>query len=235
MPATLGKNSSGRLLVSTWDAVGAVYMLENVQSGDPKKIKIKTIAKGLAEPLGLKVVGKDIYVLQKQELTKLVDNNGDDIIDEYQCFAKGWKASANFHEFAFGLAHKGDYLYAALATAIMPGGASARPQIVDRREQTVTVCQKDGGITVLTDEQAVNYNAAKFSEHFRKAGQAHKRTLGVDTTQLSDDGKRRHERGVILQAAMLSAAMNAKNQVLRLQPHQRNIPQMKPPENGGGK
>ena len=34
----------------------------------------------------------------------------------------------------------------------------------DRREQTVTVCQKDGGITVLTDEQAVNYNAAKFSE-----------------------------------------------------------------------
>jgi ethanolamine utilization protein EutA (predicted chaperonin) len=105
----------------------------------------------------------------------------------------------------------------------------------DRREQTVTVCQKDGGITVLTDEQAVSYNAAKFSEHFRKAGQAHKRTLGIDTEQLSDDGKRRHERGVILQAAMLSAAMNAKNQVLRLQPHQRNIPQMKPPENGGGK
>mgnify|MGYP000600223894 CR=1 FL=1 len=135
----------GRLLVSTWDAVGAVYMLENVQSGDPKKIKIKTIAKGLAEPLGLKVVGKDIYVLQKQELTKLVDNNGDDIIDEYQCFAKGWKASANFHEFAFGLAHKGDYLYAALATAIMPGGASARPQIVDRGK-VVQISLKDGSI-----------------------------------------------------------------------------------------
>ncbi|MCW5924955.1 MAG: DUF1080 domain-containing protein [Saprospiraceae bacterium] len=138
----------GRLLVSTWDAMGAVYVLENVQSGDPKKIKLKMIAKGLAEPLGLKVVGKDIFVLQKQELTKLIDHNGDDVIDEYQCFAKGWKASANFHEFAFGLAHKGDYLYAALATAILPGGASARPQIADRGK-VVQISLKDGSIEFI--------------------------------------------------------------------------------------
>lgn len=138
----------GRLLVSTWDAMGAVYALDNVQSGDPKKIKMQLIAKGLAEPLGLKVVGKDIFVLQKQELTKLVDNDGDGVIDEYQCFAKGWKASANFHEFAFGLAHKGDYLYAALATAILPGGASARPQIVDRGK-VVQISLKDGSIEFI--------------------------------------------------------------------------------------
>lgn len=138
----------GRLLVSTWDAAGAVYALENVESGDPKKIKIKRIAVGLAEPLGLKVVGNDIFVLQKQELTKLVDTDRDGIIDEYQCFAKGWKASANFHEFAFGLAHKGDYLYAALATAILPGGASARPQIVDRGK-VVQISLKDGSIEFI--------------------------------------------------------------------------------------
>lgn len=138
----------GRLLVSTWDALGAVYVLENVQSGDPKKIKVKMIAKGLAEPLGLKVVDGEIFVLQKQELTKLIDKNGDDVIDEYQCFAKGWKASANFHEFAFGLAHKGDYLYAALATAILPGGASARPQIVDRGK-VVQISLKDGSIEFI--------------------------------------------------------------------------------------
>lgn len=96
----------GRLVVSTWDASGAVYLLEGVDSGDPKKIKVKRIAQGLAEPLGVKVVDGVIYVLQKQELTKLVDKDGDDQIDEYQCFAKGWLASANFHEFAFGLAYK---------------------------------------------------------------------------------------------------------------------------------
>jgi len=138
----------GRLLVTTWDAIGAVYLLDGVQSGDPKKIKIKRIAQGLAEPLGIKVVDGEIYVLQKQELTKLVDNNGDDIIDEYQCFAKGWKASANFHEFAFGLVFKDDYFYATLAIAIMPGGASARPQIPDRGK-VIRISRKDGSIEFI--------------------------------------------------------------------------------------
>lgn len=138
----------GRLVVSTWDAMGAVYVLDNVASGDPKKITVKRIAQGLAEPLGLKVVDGVIYVLQKQELTKLVDVNGDDVIDEYQCFAKGWKASANFHEFAFGLAYKEGYFYAALATAIMPGGASARPQITDRG-RAIRINIKDGSVDFL--------------------------------------------------------------------------------------
>ncbi|MEZ4892170.1 MAG: family 16 glycoside hydrolase [Saprospiraceae bacterium] len=135
----------GRMVVSTWDPLGAVYVLDNVESGDPKKITVKRIAQGLAEPLGLKVVDGVIYVLQKQELTKLIDNNGDDIIDEYQCFAKGWLASANFHEFAFGLAYKDGFLYAALATAINPGGASTRPQIPDRGK-AVKISLKDGSL-----------------------------------------------------------------------------------------
>jgi cytochrome c len=135
----------GRLVVSTWDAAGAVYLLDGVQSGDPKKIRVKRIAQGLAEPLGLKVLNGDIYVLQKQELTKLVDKNGDDLIDEYQCFAKGWRASANFHEFAFGLVHKDGYFYAALAIAINPGGASTRPQIPDRGK-VLRISDKDGSI-----------------------------------------------------------------------------------------
>ncbi len=140
----------GRLVVSTWDAMGGVYILDNVASGDPKKITVKQFARGLAEPLGLKVVDGQIYVLQKQELTLLVDNNGDDVADEYRCFAKGWKASPNFHEFAFGLAYKADEdaFYAALAIAIMPGGASARPQIADRGK-VIKISRKDGSIAFV--------------------------------------------------------------------------------------
>ncbi len=137
----------GRLVVSTWDAMGGVYILDNVESGDPKKITVKQIAKGLAEPLGLKIVDGEIYVLQKQELTKLVDVDGDDVIDEYLCFSKGWKASSNFHEFAFGLAYQPeeDAFYAALAIAILPGGASARPQIPDRGK-VIKINRKDGSM-----------------------------------------------------------------------------------------
>ncbi|MEZ4942818.1 MAG: family 16 glycoside hydrolase [Saprospiraceae bacterium] len=140
--------SDGRMVVSTWDPTGGVYILSNVESGNPKKIKVKQIAKGLAEPLGLKVVDDTIYVLQKQELTRLVDTDGDEIIDEYQCVAKSWRTSANFHEFAFGLAYKDGYFYATLAIAILPGGASARPQIPDRGK-VVQINRTDGHVEFI--------------------------------------------------------------------------------------
>ena len=120
--------SDGRLAISTWDPSGSVYLLSNVDSGEPSQITVKQIARGLAEPLGLKVINDTIYVIQKQELTRLVDSDGDDVIDEYQCVNNSWPTSANFHEFAFGLAEKGGDLYATLAIAILPGGASAKTQ-----------------------------------------------------------------------------------------------------------
>ena len=137
--------SDGRLVISTWDPAGSIYILDNVDAGDPDKITVKTIAKGFAEPLGLKVVDDEIYVLQKQELTKLVDNNGDDMIDEYHTVSNKWRVSANFHEFCFGLAYKDGYFYAALATAINPGGASTQPQIPDRGK-AVKISKKDGSV-----------------------------------------------------------------------------------------
>lgn len=124
--------SDGRLAVSTWDPTGSVYLLSNVSSGDPSKITIKQIASGLAEPLGLKVIHDTIYIIQKHELTRLVDTDGDDIINEYQCVNNSWPASANFHEFSFGLVEKNGDLYATLAIAILPGGASAKDQIPSR-------------------------------------------------------------------------------------------------------
>lgn len=133
----------GKLVVSTWDADGAIYTIENAQGGDPSKMKTTKIADGIAEPLGLKVVDGDIYVLQKQELTRLKDLDGDGIMDEYQTVSNDWLVSANFHEFAFGLVYKDGYFYATLATGIMPGGASKDPQVPDRGK--VIKISKDNG------------------------------------------------------------------------------------------
>ena len=122
----------GRVVVSTWDPEGSVYVLDNINAADPAQIGVKRVAAGLAEPLGVKVVDGDIYVMQKQELTRLVDINGDDIIDRYETVSNDWPVSANFHEFAFGLVYEDGYFYATFATAILPGGASADPQIPGR-------------------------------------------------------------------------------------------------------
>lgn len=142
--------SDGRMVISTWDAEGGIYLLENTESGDPSKITYKKIAKGLAEPLGVKVVDDEIYIMQKQELTKLIDHDGDDIIDEYRTICNSWGVSANFHEFGFGLAYKDGYFYASLAIAILPGGASANPQISDRGK-AIRISKATGKMEIVAE------------------------------------------------------------------------------------
>ena len=138
----------GRLVLSTWDPDGSVWIVDNYDQGDRSQIRVKRIASGLAEPLGLKVVDGDIFVLQKQELTQLIDTDGDDLIDIYRTVCNGWRASANFHEFAFGLAYRDGYFYGTLATAILPGGASAQPQIPDRGK-VVKISRADGSFEFI--------------------------------------------------------------------------------------
>ncbi|GAB5518539.1 MAG: hypothetical protein RhofKO_07900 [Rhodothermales bacterium] len=133
----------GRVVVTTWDAEGGVYILSNLDEGDPEAIEVQRFAAGLAEPLGVKVVDGEIYVLQKQELTRLRDTDGDGEADVYETVANDWGATSNFHEFAFGLVYQDGYFYAALATAILPGGASADPQNPDRG--TAIKINKDTG------------------------------------------------------------------------------------------
>ena len=139
--------SNGKMIVSTWDPNGSVYMVENHDSGDPSTITYKLIAHGLAEPLGLKVVDDRIFVMQKQEITELIDSDNDDVTDEYRTLCKDWTVSANFHEFGFGLEEKDGYLYATLATAIEPGGASAKQ--VENRGSVMKVNIETGEIEFI--------------------------------------------------------------------------------------
>ncbi|NHK29466.1 DUF1080 domain-containing protein [Parvularcula flava] len=120
--------SDGRLVVSAWDGEGGVYILDGVTGDDPEAISVRQIAFGLAEPLGLKVVDDEIYVMQKQELTKLVDVDGDEIIDDYVTVSNDWAVTDNFHEFGFGLVHRDGKFYATLAAAVMAGGSIAENQ-----------------------------------------------------------------------------------------------------------
>ena len=140
--------SDGRMVISTWGPAGMIYVMDGVQTGDASKITATKIASGFAEPLGLKVVDDEIYILQKQELSKLVDNDGDGLMDEYQTICNGWGVSTNFHEFAFGLAYKDGYFYATLATAINPGGASTQPQIPDRGK-VLKISKADGSYELI--------------------------------------------------------------------------------------
>lgn len=123
----------GRLAVCTWDQVGAVYILDNLGKGI-EDVTVQTFATGLGEPLGILEVGGEIYVTQKQEVTRLVDVDGDGRADRYESVAGGWPASHDYHEFSFNLLHKGGYFYVSTSVPLRggwtyynPGSGSAYP------------------------------------------------------------------------------------------------------------
>lgn len=86
--------------VSSWN--GDVWTVTGL-AGDWKELKWRRIASGLFETLGLKVVKGEIYVNGRDQITKLIDLNGDGETDHYKVFNRDVYVSPNFHEFAFDL------------------------------------------------------------------------------------------------------------------------------------
>jgi cytochrome c551/c552 len=116
----------GKLVIVSWDQDGAVFLMD---PNAPAEQRVRRIAEGLHEPLGVTMVGDRLFVLQKQELTELIDTDGDEVIDRYRTVNYDWPSSTNFHAFAFGLLHQDDDFYFLLAICILPGGASCPEQL----------------------------------------------------------------------------------------------------------
>ncbi len=108
----------GDLLLCTWDSLGAVYRMKDITSGDTSTMQITRIAEGLAEPLGLKVVDSKIFVVQKNEVTELIDLDGDQIIDYYRNVCDDFGVTTDFHEYSYGLESRDGKLYATLGVAM---------------------------------------------------------------------------------------------------------------------
>ena len=76
-----------------------------VQGLDDKleKVRWRRIASGLHQTLGLVVADGQIYVLGRDQITRLHDKNGDGEIDFYECFSNAYTTSPGGHDFNCGL------------------------------------------------------------------------------------------------------------------------------------
>lgn len=76
-----------------------------VQGLDDKleRVRWRRIASGLHHALGLVVADKSVYVLGRDQITRLVDLNGDGETDFYECFSNAFVTSAAGHDFICGL------------------------------------------------------------------------------------------------------------------------------------
>lgn len=96
---------------------------------DPKSQTWSLFASGLQEPLGMLVEDdKSMLVMQRAELTRIKDTDGDGSADEYQTVYDGFGMSGNYHEFSYGpVRDKDGNLYVALGIA--SNGAPMREEI----------------------------------------------------------------------------------------------------------
>jgi hypothetical protein len=99
---------------------GEVWLLQHPDAdpADPEAVGYRRIASGLHEALGLLWHNGALLTMQRSELTRLRDLDGDDIIDDYECAAKGWGVSGNYHEYAYGpvVDHEGNLWFSLNAT-----------------------------------------------------------------------------------------------------------------------
>lgn len=87
-------------VLCTWD--GDVWTAAGL-GGNDSTIRWRQIASGLFQPLGIKVVGEDIFVSCRDQIVRLRDLDGDGETDFYECFNSDHQVTEHFHEFAMGL------------------------------------------------------------------------------------------------------------------------------------
>jgi glucose/arabinose dehydrogenase len=107
----MGMMPDGRLAVA--------FHRGEVMCYDASKKQWAMFARGLQEPLGMLVESaQSILVMQRAELTRLRDTDGDGVADEYETVFDDFGMSGNYHEFAYGPARDAEgNLYIVLGIA----------------------------------------------------------------------------------------------------------------------
>ncbi|WP_343701053.1 c-type cytochrome [Chitinophaga sp.] len=100
-----------------------------IMTYQPATKQWKLFAEGLHDPLGILVVSRsEVLVMQRPELTRLRDTDGDGVADLYETVTDDFGISGNYHEFNYGpVKDKAGNLFIAL-NASSPGG-SMRPEV----------------------------------------------------------------------------------------------------------
>lgn len=109
--------------------MAACFHRGEVMLYNPKTRSWKLFAEGLHDPLGvIALSNKELLIIQRPELTRVTDANGDGIADLYETVTDQFGMSGNYHEFAFGPVRdaKGN-LYFSLNTA--SNGAGIREEV----------------------------------------------------------------------------------------------------------
>ena len=102
------------LLFTTWEGDLVSLDLGSVDDKPP----FKRIARGLSEPMGLAISDGRIFVTEKNQVTELIDADGDGAFETYRCVSHDWPATIDYHEYLFGALVHDSHIYFANSVAM---------------------------------------------------------------------------------------------------------------------
>ncbi|NOX99498.1 MAG: hypothetical protein GXP30_07190 [Verrucomicrobia bacterium] len=148
-----------------WD--GDVWKVSGL-NGKSDIVTWKRIASGLFQPLGLKIINEEIYVICRDQIVRLNDLNGDGETDFYESFNSDHQVTEHFHEFAMGLQSddEGNLYYAKSArhakaplvphhgTLIKVSADGSKSEIIANGFRAANgVCRNPDGTFIVTDQE----------------------------------------------------------------------------------
>ena len=116
---------------------GDVFIVSGIDDS-LEKITWKRFATGLFQPLGVKIVKGKVYVLGRDQITRLHDLNNDGEADFYENFNNDTVVTANYHEFCLDLHtdRAGNFYFAK--------GAPWEPAVTSPHQGCLLKVSKDG-------------------------------------------------------------------------------------------
>jgi hypothetical protein len=116
--------------------LGEIWVLEGMKAQDKSKITLKRYFPGtLREPLGVKVVNGDVYVVVKFALLKFVDANKDGIAEDTVQIAEfphKPEPSGGWNHYSLDLKYRSGFFYVALPSETVAGGYPGYPVLPGR-------------------------------------------------------------------------------------------------------
>src|SRR5262249_8044933 len=92
--------ADGKLAIAT--RRGEIYLLDKPLSENLDEVEFKLFASGMHEILGLAWRDGWLYCVQRPEVTRIKDTNGDGRADVFETVSDAWGITGDYHEYAFG-------------------------------------------------------------------------------------------------------------------------------------
>jgi len=99
-PGALEMLPDGKLAIAT--RRGEVYFVDKPLADDPAEATFSLFASGMHEVLGLAYRDGWLYCVQRCDVTRIKDTDGDGRADIYEVVSDAWEINGDYHEYAFG-------------------------------------------------------------------------------------------------------------------------------------